>query len=152
MFAITVAPDGGAGTLPPLPDPDDEEPEDDDPLEDVDVPLEVDEVPDEAVEVPAVEDDPGELEDVPDDELADVLEVLGTVAAAGLAEAVIVVFDPPHPVIAKAAMARVPIAPNPFRFNCIRGPFRRWGADSQVKLEEHLLWMYTASCLSGLKN
>ena len=171
IFASTVAPAGGAGTLPLLPDPeplpepdpdelpDDVKLEEDDPVGVVDVPFEVDEepeepdeVPDEAVALPDVDDDPEELEEVAADDVADVPEVLGTAAEAGLAEAVIVVFDPPHPVMAKAAIARVPMAPNPFKFNCIRGPFRRWGADSQVKLGEHLLWMYTASCLSGLKN
>lgn len=135
----------------PEEEPDDEDPEDDDPDDEPDpeVPLEVeeepDDVPEEALEVPEpleepveevdapdVVDDPeellAELEEVSEEGVAGALEGLGITATAGLAEAVIVVFVPPHPVIAKTAMVRIPIAPNPFRLNCIRGPFCRGGS------------------------
>jgi hypothetical protein len=92
------------------------------------------------------EDDPEEVGELEDPEAA-----AGVVVLVVLVEAVIA-FDPPHPVMAKAATVSVPMAQNPFRFNCIRGPFRRWGADSQAKLGEHLLWMYPASVLSELQN
>ena len=66
----------------------------------------------------ADEDDPAALEDEADPE-----EVGVTAGVVILVEEGFIAFDPPHPVTAKAATASVPKAHNPFKFNCIRGPF-----------------------------
>ena len=63
------------------------------------------------------EDDPEEVGELEDPEAAAGVVVL--VVLVVLVEAVIA-FDPPHPVMAKAATVSVPMAQNPFRFNCIR--------------------------------
>jgi len=58
---------------------------------------------------------------------------------------------PPQPVAARDATASVPTAQNPFRFNCIMGPFGRWGADCLVTLGKHLLWINPVRVVVGLE-
>jgi hypothetical protein len=61
-------------------------------------------------------------------------------------------FETPHPVIEKIPIDNVPMAQNPFRFNCIKDLSVGGGADCQVKVGEHLLWIYPARHVGGLKN
>jgi len=127
MLAITVAPAGGAAAL-PLFDPDG-----------VGVELGVLEVAVEVVEELEEDDDPEGLDDpavncvvvVPGDEL--------------------IALAPPQPVTASDPTASTPTAQNPFRFNCIRGPFGRWGADVEVTLGKHLLWINPVRVVVGLQ-
>jgi len=58
---------------------------------------------------------------------------------------------PPHPVTASEVTASVPTAQSPFRFNCIMGPFGRWGADVEVTLGKHLLWINPVRVVVGLQ-
>jgi hypothetical protein len=113
----------------------------------------------EVVELPDDEpddDDPEELEDDPEDagceepeELGDALVVAVLVV---LVDDAVSALEPPHPLMAKTATASVPTAQSSFKFNCNGEPFRRWGADSQAKLGEHLLWMYPVRVLGELQN
>lgn len=138
-----MAPAGGAGTLPLLPDPlvgvGVVEPEPELPEEPVEVePLEVpDDVPEDVPvdDDPAVlVDDPDEVEDDddedpeegeldPEDDGDDELEELdepAAMAALVVLAVVVAAFGLAHPVTAKAANMNVPIAQNPLRLNCIR--------------------------------
>ena len=141
MLAITIAPAGGAGAL-PLFDPD---------VVGVGAGagvgagmgalgvLEEDEDVVPAEELEEGDDDPEGLGDpaanwvvvVPGDEL--------------------MALPPPHPVTASDAMASVPTAQSPFRFNCIMGPFGRWGTDVEVTLGKHLLWINPVRVVVGLQ-
>ena len=58
---------------------------------------------------------------------------------------------PPHPVTASDATASVPKAQSSFRFNSIMGPFGRWGADVEVTLGKHLLWINPVRVVVGLQ-
>jgi len=61
-------------------------------------------------------------------------------------------FETEQPVKEKIPMDSIPMALNPFRFKCIMDLSVGGGSDCQVKVGEHLLWMYTAGLVSGLKN
>ena len=119
-----MAPAGGSGTLPLLPDPlvgvAGVEPEPELPEEPVEVePLEVPE------DVPVV-DDPDEVEDEDDDDPEDgddepvELDEPAAMAALVVLAVVVAAFGLAHPVTAKTANMNVPIAQNPFRLSCIR--------------------------------
>lgn len=126
-----MAPAGGFGTLPLLPDPvvgvGVVEPEPELPEEPVEVePLEVPEdVPvDDDPEV--LVDDPDEVEDEDDDDPEDgddepeELDDPAAMAALVVLAVVVAAFGLAHPVTAKAANMNVPVAQNPLRLNCIR--------------------------------
>ena len=81
-----------------------------------------------------------------DPEVPDPVNCVVVLAEEGLA------FETPHPVIEKIPIDNVPMAQNPFRFNCIKDLSVGGGADCQVKLGEHLLWMYRVGLVKGLKN
>jgi hypothetical protein len=131
IFAITVAPAGGSGTLPLLPDPllgvVVVEPEPELPVVEEE-PVEVDplEVPEDVPEVVPVDDDPAALVDDPDevededDDDPEELDEPEAMAALVVLAVVVAVFGLAHPITAKTTSMNVPTAQNPFRFNCIR--------------------------------
>ena len=141
-----MAPAGGSGTLPLLPDPlvgvVVVEPEPELPVVEEE-PVEVDppEVPDDVPEDVPVDDDPAALVDDPDevadedddnpeelevdpaeegDDEPEELDEPEAMAALVVLAVVAAVFGLAHPVTAKMASMNVPTAQNPFRFNCIR--------------------------------
>ena len=86
------------------------------------------------------------LPELGDPDVPDPVNCVVVLAEEGLA------FETPHPVIEKIPIDNVPMAQNPFRFNCIKDLSVGGGADCQVKLGEHLLWMYRVGLVKGLKN